>query len=56
MGKRSSRVAKRNALKAIEDAIGSTLGKKPAAATEEREAAKTVKAAAKASHNVPQNK
>jgi hypothetical protein len=32
MSKRSSRIAKRNALQAVEDAIGSSLGKTPKAA------------------------
>jgi hypothetical protein len=46
MVKRSSRLAKRNALKAIEEAIGSSLGKKPAAAPNDREVAGAVKAGA----------
>jgi hypothetical protein len=32
MSKRSSRIAKRNALQAVEDAIGTSLGKTPKAA------------------------
>jgi hypothetical protein len=36
MVKRSSRLAKRNALRAVEEAIGSALGKNPASAARER--------------------
>jgi hypothetical protein len=57
MVKRSSRLAKRNELKAIEDAIGSSLGKKPAAVTKEREGAGDVKEATQASQQrSPRNK
>jgi hypothetical protein len=35
MSKRSMRIAKRNALQAVEDAIGSSLGKTPRAAAPE---------------------
>jgi hypothetical protein len=50
MVKRSSRLAKRNALQAIEDAIGSSLGKKPAAAPNARDASGSVKTTTQEPH------
>jgi hypothetical protein len=54
MVKRSTRLAKRNAFKAIEEAIGSSLGKRPATAPNESDRTGSIKAETQESQPRPE--